>query len=122
MPTGFRPTALFAVDQSILPSLLENLAHVGIRVPRHLSVVVADVEARTMGLPGASQATVRLTTVRLDLAVFVRRVHDAAAQLAVESRGSSVSWREHLAGREPFLVTTPAILVPADSTAPPPGA
>jgi len=100
-PIGERPTALFAINESVLPHVHAELAEAGLRVPRDLSVVIANWDLVT-----DAARELRYTCLHLDLATLVRRAFDVAAQLAAGPL-------------EAKLYTAPVLLVPGNTVTPP---
>jgi DNA-binding LacI/PurR family transcriptional regulator len=102
MPPDQRPTALFAVDQSILETLIPDLARKGIRVPRDLSVMIVDWSEPVM-----TQHGLQYTCIQVDLAALVRRALDVALELTLRKTSREIS---------PKLHTAPVLLRPGDTT------
>lgn len=98
LPEKLRPTALFAIDQGALPSLLEAMKNRGLSVPRDLSII-----SMTWN-DDAGFAGLNFTRIHVDLETLVRRTLDVAADIA---RGGK---------REPRLHVAPALLVPGSTT------
>lgn len=108
-PPQLRPTALFAVDQSPLAAIVEELAEKNLRVPKDLSMITvgwADSPTDRSGL--------KYTCIEMDPVALARRALDAAADLA-----ERVAQRPPDAG-DPRLYTAPVILVPGTTAVPPP--
>jgi DNA-binding LacI/PurR family transcriptional regulator len=102
MPPERRPTALFAVDQHVLETLVPDLLRKEIRVPRDLSVIIVDWSEPVMRQHG-----LQYTCVQVDLAALIRRGLDVAAEIAQRKTP-----REGL----PKLHTAPVLLRPGDTT------
>jgi DNA-binding LacI/PurR family transcriptional regulator len=114
MKPGHRPTALFAPEASMLEGI-DEFARQGLPIPRQLSLVTC--AWRKMDLV---QLGLRLTHIWYDQAALANRALDAAEDLARGKR--TTPWRQLLSrdGKETSLYTVLPLLVPADSTAPPP--
>jgi DNA-binding LacI/PurR family transcriptional regulator len=105
LPEKLRPTALFAIDPSPLPNLIDAMKRRSLSVPRDLSIIA-------MTWSGAPKiANLSFTTIQVDLAGLVRRTLDAAAEMAQRTGKTS---------GEPRLHVAPTLLVPGETTAPPP--
>jgi DNA-binding LacI/PurR family transcriptional regulator len=100
-PAAERPTALFAIDEAVLPFVHAELAAAGLQVPRDLSVIVANWDPVV-----DTERSLRYTSLHLDLATLVRRAFDIAAQLAA-------------APLEARLYTAPVLLMPGNTVTPP---
>jgi DNA-binding LacI/PurR family transcriptional regulator len=103
LPPEQRPTALFAIDQSLLETLIPDLAKKGIRVPRDLSVMVVD-----WSQVAPVQHGLRYTFIEVELAALVRRAFDVAEELARKDFDPAAPAQLHVA---------PVLLKPGESTA-----
>lgn len=116
-PPSQRPTAFFSLSDNPLNEgrLLEELERHGLRVPRDLSLIIVTWGGKIFGGTEPEVNGMRLTCIDFDLAALVRRVFDAAVELA---------GRKPRRGRTrpdaPRLFLAPAALMPGQSTAPPP--
>jgi len=99
-PANQRPTALFCVDDSVLPMLAAEFAAEGVRIPQDLSVITITWRREPL------VDSLNPTRIQLDLPVLVRRVLDAAEELAAA--------KSKPAAAQVFLA--PALLVQGDST------
>ena len=102
MPAGERPTALFAVDQFVLDTLIPDLAKNNLHVPRDLSVMTVDWSD-----PVTVQHGMQYTCVQVDLAALVRRALDVAADAAQRKMRPEGPPKHH---------TAPVLLRPGDTT------
>jgi DNA-binding LacI/PurR family transcriptional regulator len=104
LPSKLRPTALFAVDPSPLPALLNALKARAMSVPRDLSIIAM------AGWSGEIEnSDLNFTTVRVELQSLVRRTLDVAAEIAERKNDSNA---------EPRLHVAPTLLVPGNTTGP----
>ena len=107
-PLNERPTALFATTAG-LDSLVRELARHEIRVPADFSIVTVSPDGQEPQING-----IRMTRVTLKVSNLASRTLDAAAALAAERAGPGP------ASRQPKLALAPSLLIPGQSTAPPP--
>jgi hypothetical protein len=99
-----RPTAIFSFESSMLQQFLPALQSSELKIPK-------DISLTTVGTPSNFRVNgLAPTVIQLDTAMLVRRAYDAVQEV-VQSKGGP-SARAFLAA---------PILVPGETTAPPPG-
>lgn len=117
LPPSQRPTALFAnlAVPIVHGRLVEELASAGLNVPREFSLITGTWGGKLPAGGGEpARNGVRITSVDFDLSALVRRVFDAARELADEKPRPGGSQKPAK------LYLAPAMLLMGQSTAPPP--
>lgn len=111
-PASQRPTALFALSDGpfAFGKFFEELERHGLRIPRDLSLIAATWGGKFFGGNEPARDGMRFTCIDFDLAALVRRVFDAAVELAREKRSPGTISR-----RAPRLFLAPAMLAPGET-------
>lgn len=121
LPPAKRPTALFVTDHKIFTEgkFFDELNRHNLRVPRDLSIIMVTWGGTVFGGSEPVYNNIRMACIDFDLNTLVRRVYDAAAELAEEKRAPRADTEQKEPRRRPHVYLAPARFLPGDSIAPP---